>query len=160
MMENFIQLKKDNVVRIGIKDQYGKDTGEHLEFDLEDIEMPLRYQECLELHKKNEKNLEHQFIIIERREDVKGKKLLSKNEEDKIKALNEFYKKEMVALDLFLGEGMTQKILNIMGRRPYVSMIDDIVEALEPVLPILKSNSDVAIEKIKNKYKIKDDRKS
>lgn len=156
-MEDFIQLKKDNIVRIGIKDQYGKDTGEHLEFDLEDVEMPLRYQECLELHKKNQKYVEHQFIIIDKKEDVKGKKLLSKNEEEKIKVLNEFYKREMQALDLFLGEGKTQTILNIMKRRPYINMVDDIVEAIKPILPILKKNSELSIQKIRDKYKIKEE---
>ena len=35
--ENFIQLKKDSILKIGIKDNEGNDTGEHLEFDMEDI---------------------------------------------------------------------------------------------------------------------------
>ena len=39
---NFIKLKKDSILRIGIKDANGVDTGEHFEFDLEDIEFPLR----------------------------------------------------------------------------------------------------------------------
>ena len=34
-MKDFIQLKKDNIVRIGIKNYEGIDTGEYLEFDLE-----------------------------------------------------------------------------------------------------------------------------
>ena len=45
-MADFIQLKKDNILRIGIKDTEGNDTGEHLEFDLEDIEFPLKINEC------------------------------------------------------------------------------------------------------------------
>ena len=34
-MADFIQLKKDNIIRIGIQDYNGNDTGNHLEFDLE-----------------------------------------------------------------------------------------------------------------------------
>ena len=151
-MENFIQLKKDNIIRIGIKDSQGNDTGEHLEFDLEDIELPLKYQECIEMHKKNVKYLKTQLVIINKKEDHKGKKLLSYNEEEKIKAVSEFYKKEIEALDLFLGVGGTFKLLN--GRKPYYSMYDDINEMLEPVLPIIKKGFDSIENKIKDKYKI------
>ena len=52
-MADFIQLKKDNILRIGIKDIEGNDTGEHLEFDMEDIELPLRLNECEARHRKN-----------------------------------------------------------------------------------------------------------
>ena len=41
-MKDYIQLKKDNILKIGIKNAYGKDTGEYLEFDWEDIDLPLR----------------------------------------------------------------------------------------------------------------------
>ena len=40
-MVDVIQLKKDSILRIGIKAANGVDTGEHLEFDLEDIELLL-----------------------------------------------------------------------------------------------------------------------
>ena len=156
-MEDFIQLKKDNLVRIGIKDQYGNDTGKKLVFDIQDIELPLRYQDMLERHKKNVNYVEHQFLIINKREDVKGKKLLSKNEEEKIKVLNEFYKRDMEALDLFLGEGNTQMILDIMGRKPYWTMFDDIGEALKPITPILEKNLQETDEMIKKKYALEEE---
>jgi len=156
-MEDFIQLKKDNIIRIGIKDQNGKDTGKMLEFDMQDIELPLRYQELLEEHKKNVNYVRHQFMIIDKKEDIKGKKILSKNEEEKLKILVEYYKREMTALDLFLGEGKTQMILDIMGRKPYFSMFDDIAEALEPIAPIFEKNLEETQKTIKEKYKIQDD---
>ena len=149
-MEDFIQLKKDNIVRIGIKDYKGNDTGNWLEFDLEDIELPLKYQECIELHKKNVQYVKNQIIKINKRQDVKGKKLLSRNEEDKIKLMYEFYKRDTEALDLFLGPKGTEKILN--GRKPYFSMFDDINEMLKPILPIIKKGFVGVEEKIKNKY--------
>lgn len=149
-MADFIQLKKDNILRIGIKDTKGNDTGEHLEFDMEDIELPLKLNECEAKHRKNLEFLKSQFVIIDKKEDKKGKFILSWKEEEKLKVLQEFYKREMDALDLFLGEGGTKKLLN--GRKPYYSMYDDISEMLEPILPKLKLSADSIVEKIKEKY--------
>ena len=153
-MADFIQLKKDNILRIGIRNAEGKETGEHLEFDLEDIELPLRLNECEAKHRKNLVNLRNQFIVIEKKEDKKGKFMLSWREEEKIKALQEFYKREMEALDLFLGKNGTKKLLN--GRKPYYSMYEDISEILEPIKPKLKTNANDIINKIKNKYNNKE----
>ena len=154
-MKNFIQLKKDNILRIGIKDADDNDTGQFLEFDLEDIDLPLKYQECEERHRKNLQNLKYKLVIINKKEDKKGKKLLSYKEEEKIKAIKEFYLEEMVALDLVLGENGTKKILN--GRKPYFSMYEDIDEMLEPILPVLKKGFDSIEDKIKQKYQIKEE---
>jgi len=149
-MADFIQLKKDNILRIGIQDMNGLDTGEYLEFDLEDIELPLRINECEAKHRKNLDFLRNQFLIIDKKEDKKGKFILSWKEEEKLKALKEFYKREMEALDLFLGQNGTRKLLN--GRNPYYSMYEDINEMLEPILPKLKLKADDIANKIKNKY--------
>lgn len=149
-MADFIQLKKDNILRIGIKDIEGNETGEHLEFDLEDIELPLRLNECEARHRKNLEFMRNQFIIIDKKEDKKGKFILSWKEEEKLKVLQEFYKREMEALDLFLGQNGTNKLLN--GRKPYYSMYDDINEMLEPILPKLKLRADDIAKKIRQKY--------
>ena len=154
-MADFIQLKKDNILRIGIKDAEGKPTGEHLEFDLEDIELALRLNECEAKHRKNIEYVRNQFMIIDKKEDKKGKFLLSLKEEEKLKVLQDYYKREEEALDLFLGEGGTKKLLN--GRKPYYSMYEDINEMLEPILPKLQVRGDDILNKIKNKYK--DDKK-
>ena len=154
-MENFIQLKKDNILRIGVKDAKGNDTGEHLEFDLEDIELPLRLNQCEAQHRKNLEFLKNQFVIINKKEDKKGKFILTWKEEEKLKVLQEFYKKELEALDLFLGQGGTYKLLN--GRKPYYSMYDDISEMLKPILPKIKLTADDIAEKIKNKYSNKEE---
>ena len=149
-MADFIQLKKDNILRIGIKDIEGNDTGEHLEFDLEDIELPLRLNECEAKHRKNLEYLRNQFVIIDKKEDKKGKFILSWKEEEKLKILQEFYKREMEALDLFLGQNGTNKLLN--GRKPYYSMYEDINDMLVPILPKLKLKADDIANKIKEKY--------
>lgn len=150
-MKDYIQLQKDNVLRLGIVDSEGNDTGEHLEFNLSEIELPLKYQELLEKDKKNKEHLRNQMIIIERRQDVKGKKLLSKNEEDKIKALNDFFNKEVEVYNMFLGENGVQKLLN--GRRlgwTTLEEIDKIIE--EQIQPHLDLSMKNITNKIKEKY--------
>lgn len=149
-MENFIQLKKDNILRIGIKTADGEPTGEHLEFDLEDIELPLRINECESQHKKNINDLKMKTLIIDKKEDKKGKKILSWKEEEKIKLIKEFYEKEIDALDLFLGKGGTAKLLN--GRKPYYSMYEDISEMLNPILPLIQKSGEEIINQVKEKY--------
>lgn len=122
-MENFIQLKKDDVLRIGIKDANGNDTGEHLEFDLEDIELPLKLNQCEYEHRKNLEFLRTKYILIDKKQEKKGKGFLSSNDREKMIVLKEFYKREEHALDLFLGNGGTRKLLN--GRNPYYEMFDE-----------------------------------
>ena len=150
--ENFIQLKENDVFIVKIKTSNGEYTGKQLEFDLEDIELPLRLNECEEAHKRNMKYLKDQFMIIDKKEDHKGKKLLSWKEEEKLKVLQKVYKDEMDALDLFIGKGKTQMILDLMGRKPYFTMYDDIGKLLEPILPKLKINVENIKEKIIKKY--------
>lgn len=152
MTDNFIQLGKDDVVRLDIYTSDGKKTGEYLEFDLEDTELFLKYQDLLEKDKKNKEYLRNQMVIIEKRQDVKGKKLLSKNEEDSLKALNEFFKKEAEIYNMFLGENGVQKLLN--GRKlgwTSLSAIDEIIE--KQILPHLDLSMERINKKIKEKYK-------
>lgn len=150
MTDNFIKLNKDNVLRLGIMTADGKDTGEVLEFDLEDIELPLKYQELLEKDKKNKEYLRNQMIIIDKRQDVKGKKLLSKNEEDKIKALDNFFKEEIKVYDMFLGDGGVKKLLN--GRKIGWTTLQEIDEIIEKQIA---SHIDISMDKITQKVKEK-----
>lgn len=149
--ENFIQLNNDNILRLEIVDKDGNSTGNHLEFDLEDVELPLIYQQMVEDHKKNTEWLKERMLIIDRRQDVKGKKLLSKNEEEKIKALNEFYKKEVEILDAFLGKDGCKKLLN--GRKIGWTTLDEIDEIIEKqIAPHLDLTMKNITDKIKEKY--------
>lgn len=151
MMDNFIKLNKDDVLRLGIKTNDGKDTGEYLEFNLEDIELPLRYQELLEKDKKNKEYLRNQMLIIDKREDVKGKKLLTKNEEDKIKALNNFFIKEIEVYNMFLGARGVEKLLN--GRKFTWTTLEEIDEIIEKqIAPYLDVNMQKITDKVKEKY--------
>ena len=151
MTDNFIKLNKSGILRLGIKTDDGKDTGNFLEFDLEDIELPLKYQELLEKDKKNKENLRNQMVIIDKRKDVKGKKLMSKNEEDKIKAINDFFKKEVEVYNMFLGENGVQNLLN--GRKLGWTSLQEIDEIIEKqITPHLDLSMTKITDKIKEKY--------
>ena len=151
MTDNIIKLSTSDVLRLKIETSDGVDTGEELVFDLEDIELPLRYQDLLEKDKKNKEWLKNQLFMIDKREDVKGKKLLSKNEEDKIKALNDFFNKEIEVYDMFLGEGGVRKLLN--GRKIGWTTLDEIDTIIEKqITPHLQINMDKITDKVKEKY--------
>lgn len=151
MKDNVIKLNESDVLTLKIETSDGKATGECLTFDLADIELPLRYQELIEKDKKNKEYLRNEMIIIDKREDVKGKKLLSKNEEDKIKAINEFFRKEIEVYNMFLGENGVQKLLN--GRKIGWTTLQEIDEIIEKqIAPHLDTNMKTITDKIKQKY--------
>lgn len=151
MTDNVIKLNKDNLLRLKIETSDGKDTGEYLEFDLEDIELPLKYQEIIEKDKKNKEYLKNELLIIDRRQDVKGKKLLSKNEEDKIKAIKDFFNKEVEVYNILLGENGVQKLLN--GRKVGWMTLQEIDEIIEKqIVPHLDLKMEDIENKIKQKY--------
>lgn len=150
-MENKIKLDKDSVLRLKIETSDGVDTGEQLEFDLEDIDLLLRYQDMLEQDKKNKQWLKNQFIIIEKKQDYNKGKLLSANEESKLKVLNSFFKKEEQIYNMFLGENGVKKLLN--GRKlgwSSLEEIDDII--VKQIAPYLDINMKSITEKVKQKY--------
>ena len=151
MKDNTIKLNKDNILRLKIVTDKGEETGEYLEFDLEDIELLLKYQELIEKDKKNREHLQNEIIIINKRQDVKGKKLLTKNEEDKIRAINDFFKKEKEVYNMFLGERGVEKLLN--GRKLGWTSLQEINEIIEKqIAPYLDLNMKSITDKIKNKY--------
>lgn len=156
--DNVIRLKNDDILRLKIVDTEGNYTGNQLEFDLSDIELPLKYQQIVEEDKKNRAYLKNQFTIIEKREDHKGKKLLSSNEEAKIKAMAEFFKKEKEIYDMFLGENGVNKLLN--GRKLTLNTLAEIDEIIETaILPKMEVNAKSVKEKIMSKYSIKEDKR-
>lgn len=152
MIDNYIQLNKDSVLRLGIKDSEGNDTGNMLVFDLEDTELLLRYQNMIEQDKKNRVWLNNQFVIISKKEDHRGKKLLSSNEEAEIKAVDEFFKREKEVFDMFLGEGGVDKLLN--GRKLGWTSFREISKIItEQIGPYFDKTMDNIKEKVKDMYK-------
>lgn len=155
--DNDIQLKRsESDLRLKIKDEDGNYTGEELRFNLEDIELPLKYQKIIEEDKKNRLDLKNKYTIIDKKQDHKGKKLLSSNEEEKIKALIEFYKKEIEIYNMFLGERGVEKLLN--GRELSWSTLEEIDEIIETaIIPKLTINAKNIKTRIMDKYGKKED---
>ena len=154
MTDNTVQkigLKNENLLKLEIVDEKGNSTGEFLEFDLEDIELLFKYQEIIERLKKSRNNLKNQFTIIEKKQDHKGKKLMSSNEEEKLKALNNFYKEQVEIYNIFLGENGVQKLLN--GRKLRWTTLSEIDELIEKqIAPQLDLTMADITKKIKSKY--------
>lgn len=152
MTDNFIQLHKDNKVKIKIVDYDGNDTGEFLEFDITDINLALNLDECYIKHKKNFEFIKNKIAIIEKRQDFNNKSMLSRNEREKAEAIKEFYEKEEEALDLFLGKGGTKKMLN--GRSFNLYTFDQLLDELKPITNMLKNQKETITEEIMKKYSI------
>lgn len=156
---DYINIKKrKDILKLGFKDEEGniikdnKGNDVYLEFDLGDIELPLKYNRCLNQIKQARRDLKAQFVMIDKKQDHKGKQLLSSNEEAKVKAVKQFYNNMELAMDLFLGEGGTRKFLN--GKKPYWEMWDDIDEILKPYHVKMKLTVTGITERIKEKYKV------
>ena len=102
--------------------------------------------------------MKNQFLIIEKRQDVKGKKLFSKNEEDKFKAISNFLKKEVEVYNMFLVERGVEKLLN--GRKLTLNTLAEIDEIIEKtILPKMKINAKSVKDKIMSKYSIKENKR-
>lgn len=150
--DNVIQLKQaKDVLRLKIKDENGNDTGNFLEFNLGDLDYLLVLQDMMEADKKNRAYLKNQYDIIDKKEDHKGKKLFSANEEAKIKATNEFFKKEAEIYDMFLGKDGVKKLLN--GRKLTLARLDEIDEIIEKaIIPKLQIKAEDIKKDIMAKY--------
>ena len=159
MTDNTVQkigLKNENILKLEIVDEKGNSTGEFLEFDLEDIELPFKYQEIIERLKKSRIKIKNQFSIIDKKEDHKGKKLLSSNEEAKLRALNDFYKEQAEIYNIFLGENGVEKLLH--GRKMRWTTLMEIDEIIEKqIAPKLNVTMEDITKKIKSKYSNKEE---
>ena len=154
-MEDVIQIKKDNLLRVKIVDEFGNDTGNTLEFDLESLELPIKINIANKEHEKNVQYFKAQETLIKKRPDKKGKYAFSYNQECLLKLYKEFYEKEMEVLDSFLGKDGCKKLLN--GREPYYTMFDDFAEYLKPIMPKIEKTKEQIANKIKKEYSTKED---
>ena len=145
-------------LRIERKDIYTievNDKGETIEFDLVDVELPIRCEKAWAEHNRIANDLQAQLVIINKQEDRKQKgKLLTLKEEKTIEAYRKAFNEMRVAMDGFLGEGACQKIF---GDRNYLEMFNDLFDALKPHLEKMELTSNGILERIKAKYGKKDD---
>lgn len=157
MEENYIQLQKNDVLKLRIRDAEGNDTGNCLEFDLEDIELLPKYQELVDKDRKNRNYLSNQLKILEKKKDYKKKnELLSYKQKEQVRMLQEFYRKEVEVYNMFLGEQGVEKLLN--GRKLNWNTLAEIDEIIEKaILPKLEITEKSIKDKIMKKYTNKRD---
>lgn len=140
-----IRIGNDNVYRIEVNDK-----GECIEFDLLDIELPMKLINASErLKEEKEKHSERMETIKNGKAD--GAEVIKKQYEvDK-----EFCNTMREILDELFGKGASQKIFGDVNR---IDMFDDFFTQLEPHLDKIVIN----IEKIKKdlvkKYKLTEDK--
>ena len=96
--------------------------------------------------KNNNRWLQAQRLMIEKRPDKKGKKLLSANDEALLKTVNEYYKRQTEAYELVLGQDSIKKIL--CGREMYITFFMDLDKEMEKLKPLLNKNALDIKEKI------------
>ena len=160
-MNEYINQKERNTVKIGIKDDKGnvkldKDGHEvFIEFDLEDINLVDNYSKAISMCEKAGTDLKTQIAVINKRKDDKQiNSVITKNEKDRMDALKKYYKTIEDAMNLFLGENGFTKIF---GNKRYLTMLDDLSDMLEPIMPLLKVNIESIQNKIISKYKTHDE---
>lgn len=140
-----IRIKKDDVYRIEVNDK-----GEYIEFDLLDIELPMK---CLNASRelKKHSNFYKQRIKAIQNQYKDDQELLFIN---KHKADMDFCRKMREVFDGFLGEGACQKIFGNVNR---IGMFDELFEQLNPHFEKMQINvekiKDIIIDKYSNKDK-------
>lgn len=140
-----IRIKKDDVYRIEVNDK-----GEYIEFDLLDIELPMK---CLNASKelKRQCNFYNQRVKAIQNQYKDNQESLFVN---KHKADMDYCRKMREVFDDFLGEGACQKIFGDTNR---IGMFDELFEQLNPHFEKMQINvekiKDIIIDKYSNKDK-------
>ena len=151
MEEKFITLNKSEILKVEIRDCEGVPTGDYLEFDLEDIELPLKYSEIIERTEKNKIELENKLTNIKKQQDVEGKYGLTKNQKDEFEALKNFFYKQAEIYDILLGENGVNKLL--CGRKLGWTTLKEIDEIIKNQLAkYLNYDAERVVDKIKKEY--------
>ena len=82
---------------------------------------------------------------------------IDENEEDKIRAINDFFKKEIEVYNMFLGERGVEKLLN--GRKIGWTTLQEIDEIIDKqISPHININIQKITDKIKQKYSYSNDK--
>ena len=151
--KKYIQLDDNkDVLKLWIKTKDGQETGDYLEFNLEDIELLDTLQKMQDETTKNHQWIKSQFVIIDKKQDFKKKnKLMSNNEEMKYQAIKKYYQKQKDIFNMFLGENGVEKLL--YGRKFDWQTLEEISKIIETqISPQLHITMDNITNKIKNKY--------
>lgn len=143
----------EDIKRFYVYTKDGKKTGEHLDFDLEDIELIDRLDRIYNKILKNRQWIKNEMTVIDKKQDFKKKNsLMSNNEKLKYEAIKKYYNEQRNAFDLFLGENGVEKLL--YGRKFEWGTLNEISEIISnQIYPQLKISMKNITEKVKEKYK-------
>ena len=142
-MGNSIRVKSASEYIIEVNDQ-----GETISFDMQDTGLTSKMMRSFDKIDAISKEYTEKAAEIDAREDEpystveveelneetkklekKTKVLVTKNQYDGSKLIDDFYSEARSAMDVFLGTGACQKIF---GDKNYFSMFNDLMEQLEP----------------------------
>lgn len=139
-----IRINKDDTYKIEVND-----NGEYIEFDLLDIELPMK---CLNASKELKKQTDfyNKKVIAINKQYADNQELLFIN---KNKVDMEFCKRMRTVFDSFLGEGACQKIFGNTNR---IGMFDELFEQLAPHFEKMQINIDKIKDKLIERYSHKD----
>ena len=154
MEKKFIRLNNsDDVLRLYIETKEGKETGEYLEFDMEDIDLLDNLQKMQTDLIKNHNWLKNQLTIIEKKQDfTKKNEIMTNNQKEQYKAVKSFYKKQKEIYDMFLGENGVDKLL--YGRKFEWNTMEEVQKIIEEqIMPLLEITFENIKDKVKKRYK-------
>lgn len=136
-----LRVEKDNVYKIEVNDK-----GEYIEFDLLDIELPIKLINASE-------ELEKQKAIHEQKiDDLKASNLEPKESMLKQYEIDkEFCKTMRGVIDGLFGEGSSQKIFGEANR---LGMFNDFFTQLEPHLDKIIIDVEQVKKKLMKKYNV------
>lgn len=139
-----LRVKKDDTYKIEVND-----NGEYIEFDLLDIELPMK---CLNASRELKKQTDfyNKRIIAIAKQYADNQELLFIN---KNKVDMEFCKKMRQVFDSFLGEDACKKIFGSTNR---VGMFDELFDQLAPHFEKMQINIEKIKDKLIEKYSHKD----
>ncbi len=135
-----LRVEKDNVYKIEVNDK-----GECIEFDLLDIELPIKLINASEELKKQKKFYKEKIEKLKNENLNPAEDMLKQYEIDK-----EFCQTMRDVLDSFLGENACQKIFGDTNR---IGMFDDFFAQLEPHLDKIIINVEQIKKDLIEKYK-------
>lgn len=134
-----LRVEKDNVYKIEVNDK-----GECIEFDLLDIELPIKLINASEELKKQKKIYKEKIEKLKNENLNPAEDMLKQYEIDK-----EFCQTMRDVLDSFLGENSCQKIFGNTNR---IGMFDDFFVQLEPHLDKIIINVEQIKKDLIEKY--------
>lgn len=144
-----IDVKSSEAVKV-----YIGDGDDYIELNPLDVGFPLKIESTYKALDRETEKLKQELIILDKKEDVEGDGLLSRNQKDRLLKIRDYNVKCGQLIDELLGQGTIEKVFKGAN---YVGMYNDLFEALSPAFKEVYGNPDAVIDRIKQKYSKKDD---